>query len=34
MLAEMMKTNHGIYDLLMGKRPAFAWGDARFEVKK
>lgn len=34
MLAEMMKTNHGIYDLLLGKRPPFAWDDARFEIKK
>jgi hypothetical protein len=30
MLAEMMKTNHGIYDLLLGKRPAFHWDDPRF----
>ncbi len=34
MLAEMMKTNRDIYELLMGKRPPFAWGDERFEVKK
>ena len=33
MLAEMMKTNHTIYDLLLGKRPPFAWDDARFRVK-
>lgn len=32
MLAEMMKTNHGIYDLLRGKRPPFAWDDPRFKV--
>lgn len=32
MLAEMMKTNHTIYDLLLGKRPPFAWDDARFRV--
>ncbi|MDZ4402812.1 beta-galactosidase [Prosthecobacter sp.] len=25
MLAEMMKTNHTIYDLLLGKRPPFKW---------
>ncbi|MCB1275037.1 beta-galactosidase [Prosthecobacter sp.] len=30
MLAEMMKTNHTIYDLLLGKRPPFAWDDPRF----
>jgi hypothetical protein len=34
MLAEMMKTNHTIYDLLLGKRAPFAWDDARFDVKK
>jgi hypothetical protein len=33
MLAEMMKTNHTIYDLLLGKRRTFAWDDARFRVK-
>ena len=33
MLAEMMKTNHGIYELLLGKRAPFAWDDARFRVK-
>lgn len=33
MLAEMMKTNHTIYDLLLGKRPPFAWEDARFRVE-
>ncbi len=33
MLAEMMKTNHTIYDLLLGKRPPFAWDYARFRVK-
>jgi hypothetical protein len=32
MLAEMMKTNHMIYELLLGKRPPFAWKDARFQV--
>ena len=31
MLAEMMKTNHTIYELLLGKRPPFAWEDARFK---
>jgi len=31
MLEEMMKTNHGIYDLLQGKRPPFRWGDSRFK---
>jgi len=30
MLAEMMQTNHEIYDLLLGKRPPFAWEDPRF----
>ena len=30
MLAEMMKTNHGIYDLLLKKRPPFQWDDPRF----
>lgn len=33
MVAEMMKTNHTIYELLLGKRAPFAWEDARFEVK-
>lgn len=33
MLAEMMKTNHTIYDLLLGKRAPFAWDDARFKVR-
>lgn len=33
MLAEMIKTNHTIYDLLLGKRPPFAWDDVRFRVK-
>lgn len=33
MLAEMMKTNHGIYDLLQGKRPPFVWDDPRFKVQ-
>jgi hypothetical protein len=33
MLAEMMKTNHAIYDLLLGKRPPFAWDDPRFRVQ-
>jgi hypothetical protein len=28
-----MKTNHTIYDLLLGKRPPFAWEDERFRVK-
>ncbi len=30
MLAEMMKTNHGIYELLLGEREPFRWNDARF----
>jgi hypothetical protein len=30
MLAEMMKTNHGIYELLLGQREPFRWDDARF----
>lgn len=33
MLAEMMKTNHGIYDLLLGKQEPFCWEDPRFLVK-
>lgn len=33
MLAEMMQTNHGIYDLLLGKRAPFAWDDPRFQSK-
>ncbi len=33
MVAEMMKTNHTIYDLLTGKRAAFKWEDPRFQVK-
>ncbi|MBN8418415.1 MAG: hypothetical protein J0L73_05830 [Verrucomicrobia bacterium] len=33
MLAEMMKTNHTIYDLLLGKRPPFAWDDPRFRAE-
>lgn len=33
MVAEMMKTNHAIYELLLGKRAPFAWDDPRFEVK-
>ena len=31
--AEMMKTNHTIYDLLLGKRPPFAWDDPQFRGK-
>ncbi|MBB5033989.1 hypothetical protein [Prosthecobacter vanneervenii] len=34
MLAEMMKTNHTIYDLLLGKRPPYAWDDPRFHVQE
>lgn len=34
MLVEMLKTNHIIYDLLMGRRPPFAWDDARFRVNQ
>ncbi len=30
MLAEMIKTNHSIYDLLLGKRAPFLWDDPRF----
>ena len=30
MLTEMMKTNYGIYDLLLGQKKAFQWEDARF----
>ena len=33
MLSEMMKTNHSIYELLLGKRPPFGWDDERFRVK-
>ncbi len=33
MLAEMMKTNHGIYDVLFGSRVPFKWEDPRFQVK-
>ena len=33
MLEEMAKTNHGIYDVLLEKRPPFAWDDARMKVK-
>ena len=33
MLEEMAKTNHGIYDVLLSKRPPFAWDDARMKVK-
>jgi hypothetical protein len=33
MLTEMMKTNHTIYDLLLGKRPPFAWDDPRFRLR-
>lgn len=32
MLEEMMKTNHGIYDLLLGQRKPFKWDDARVAV--
>jgi hypothetical protein len=28
MLEEMVKTNYGIYDVLLGKRPPFAWAQA------
>ncbi len=34
MLVEMMKTNHTIYDLLLGKREPFKWDDPRFKVPK
>lgn len=33
MVAEMMKTNHTIYDVLLGKRAPFVWDDPRFQVK-
>jgi hypothetical protein len=33
MLAEMMKTNHTICDLLLGKRAPFVWEDDCFHVK-
>jgi hypothetical protein len=33
MLSEMMKTNHSLYDLLLGKRPPFRWDDPRFQVQ-
>jgi hypothetical protein len=33
MLAEMMKTNHTIYDLLLGKRSPFVWDDERFRLE-
>lgn len=32
MVAEMLKTNHGIYELLLGKRAPFAWDDERFQI--
>lgn len=32
LVAEMMKTNHTIYDVLLGARPAFVWDDPRFQV--
>lgn len=28
-VAEMMKSNYEVYDVLLGKRPPFAWDDAR-----
>jgi len=31
MLEEMMKTNHSIYDLLLGQKEAFQWNDPRFK---
>jgi hypothetical protein len=34
MLAEVVETNHGIYNLLLGKRAPFAWDDARFKTGK
>jgi hypothetical protein len=33
MLAEMMKTNYGIYKILLQENAPFAWGDPRFDVK-
>ncbi|HEV7298351.1 MAG TPA: sugar-binding protein [Tepidisphaeraceae bacterium] len=32
MLAHMMETNHTVYDVVLGKREAFAWDDPRFVV--
>lgn len=32
MLEEMTKTNHGIYEVLLGQRKPFAWDDPRFQV--
>lgn len=32
MVAEMMTTNHGIYEVLFGNRPPFVWDDPRFRV--
>ncbi|MCX7009791.1 MAG: hypothetical protein NTY53_21540 [Kiritimatiellaeota bacterium] len=32
MLAEMLKTNYEIYDLLLGKRAPFLWNDPRFQA--
>ena len=31
MLAEMMRTNSTMYDLLLGKRAPFSWDDVRFQ---
>lgn len=28
MLEEMAKTNHDIYNVMLGKRPPFAWTEA------
>ncbi len=32
-LAEVMKTNYGIYDVILGKREPFAYDDPRFALK-
>jgi hypothetical protein len=32
MLAEMLKTNYEIYDVLLGQRAPFAWNDPRFQA--
>ncbi len=32
-LAEASTANYGIYDVLLGRRPAFAWDDPRFQTK-
>lgn len=34
MLAEMMKTNDAIYEVLLGRKPPFVWDDPRFQPGK